>query len=237
MTDSIKKHFEDRDYDGSDFAAGGVSSWFGENISTKNLVLSIVLILSATVFFWLVDYVRSGAAPAFEHAIPLFLHEYASPLFDQFAQAVSIMVTVISLAVLGYLLYRRMWRQAGFWLASTAGAAILGSFAKRAVHRHRPVLWDLVAPQVSFGFPSGHATQSMAIVIALFILFYSARTRTMLCALGSAFIVLVAVCRMYLGLHYPSDIVGGWVLSATWVCLLGILFSHSDKTPKHRLAD
>jgi membrane-associated phospholipid phosphatase len=42
---------------------------------------------------------------------------------------------------------------------------------------------------------------------------------------------------MYLGLHYPSDIVGGWALSAAWVCMLGILFSHFDKTPKHRPAD
>jgi undecaprenyl-diphosphatase len=234
MTDSIKKHFDARDYDGPDFSARGFSPWFGENISIGNLVLVIGLIFSATLFFCLVAYIRSGAAPLFEHAMLLSLHEYASPLFDDIAQSVSVMVTVISVAILGYLLYGRMWRQACFWLAATAGSAILSGIAKRAMHRHRPVLWNLVAPEGTFGFPSGHAMQSMAIVIALLILFYSARTRTMLLAGGSAFIALVAVCRMYLGLHYPSDVAGGWALSATWVCLLGILYRQFDKTSRDR---
>jgi membrane-associated phospholipid phosphatase len=66
--------------------------------------------------------------------------------------------------------------------------------------------------------------QSMAIVAALLILLRSHRSLRACIWIGSLFVVTVGLCRMYLGVHYPSDILAGWALSGAWVCALGLLF-------------
>jgi undecaprenyl-diphosphatase len=109
-----------------------------------------------------------------------------------------------------------------FWFGSTAGASILCGIAKKMVERHRPELWVLASKHTSFSFPSGHATQSMAFVAALLLLAPREWRNTVL-VLGLPWIALVGLCRLYLGLHYPTDILAGWALAAAWCCLLGLL--------------
>jgi undecaprenyl-diphosphatase len=231
MADSIKNSFEEQDYESPVFVAPAFSALdrFKHDVGTGNLVLALVGILSAVAFFLLLSFVQSGATSTFESSFLLYLHGYAAPLLDQSALAICAMVTVVSVFFFCLLLYRRQWRDAAFWFAATAGGAMISNFVKRAVHRHRPELWDLIAPEGTGGFPSGHAMHSMAIALALLLVFRSVRSRPMLVAACAAFVALVALCRMYLGLHYPSDILGGWTLSAAWVCMLGVVFNRFGK--------
>jgi membrane-associated phospholipid phosphatase len=196
-------------------------SW---HYSMKFFVLA-TFVVAVNIFYWLAFYVKANAPVSFERSILLFFHRYEMPVLDHLALAVSTLVTTLSVTTLIYLLYRRRWQSSLFWFASTAGAALLSGVAKKMVHRVRPEFWDVISPQSSFGFPSGHATESMAIFVAALFLVRTPKARLALIALAAVFIPLVGICRMYLGLHYPTDIFAGWMLSLAWVSALAITFN------------
>lgn len=196
----------------------------GWHYSTK-IVLLATFVLAVNIFYWLAFYVKADAPISIERSILLFLHRYEMPLLDHLALAVSTLVTTLSVTTLIYLLYRRRWQATLFWFVSTAGAALLSGIAKRMVHRVRPEFWDVIAPQSSFGFPSGHATESMAMFVAALFLVRTSKARMTLLASAAFLVPLVGLCRMYLGLHYPTDILAGWTLSLAWVSALAIAFN------------
>jgi len=185
--------------------------------------LPLACALCAGLFAWLALAVRHGGTLAFDRPILLFLHRFASPLLDQAAVSISTAVTTVSVTILVYLLYRRHWRRALFWLSTAGGAAILCALMKKVVQRHRPALWDVAFPHASFSFPSGHATESMAVVATLFLLVPPA-LRAPLAVAAAVFLALVACSRVYLGLHYPSDVLAGWALAGAWVSAVSLAF-------------
>lgn len=187
----------------------------------KKVLLLFGVTLPLVFFFSLAERVNRGGFPVFEKTLLWSLRAYATPLLDHVASTISMLVTLFSISILCYLMYQRLWRTALFWLVAIAGSAILASILKAAIQRSRPDLW---AVQASFGFPSGHATQSMAIAIALVILWRASRKIPIIVAISIAAVFLVGVCRMYLGFHYPSDILAGWMLSLAWVSVLSMLF-------------
>ncbi|RBA23957.1 phosphatase PAP2 family protein [Herminiimonas fonticola] len=188
----------------------------------RKALLLFGVILPMIFFFSLAERINRGGFPVFEKTLLWSLRVYATPLLDHIASTISMLVTLLSVFILCYLLYQRLWRTALFWLVAIAGSAILASILKIAIQRSRPDLWITHA---SFGFPSGHATQSMAIAIALVILWRSSRKIPIIVAISIAAVLLVGVCRMYQGFHYPSDILAGWMLSLAWVSALALLFN------------
>jgi membrane-associated phospholipid phosphatase len=220
MTDSLREALEENRF-GDSYASSAVLATSQTDDLGKGALL-LAAAASLGLLYWLAVAVLSGDSLAFDESVLRYLHRYANAHLEQFASIVCMLVTVTSVLVLAFLVARRRWRPALFWFCSTAGAAILCGLAKKLMQRHRPDLWHLASPHASFSFPSGHAAQSMAIVVALLLLATPAR-RSALLIPGLAFIALVGVCRVYLGLHYPTDILAGWMLSLSWVCLLGAL--------------
>lgn len=186
------------------------------------------MLASLGVFFLLVAITNVNRPWSFESSILLYLHGYATPSLDRLAVLSSASVGVASIAILLYLIYRRSWRVATFWLASTAGVEVITRIAKVFFHHSRPQLWDVISHQTSFAFPSGHATQSMALVLALMIISYSRPYRFVQILAGALFILVVAFSRMYLGLHFPTDILAGWALAIAWVCMLALIFKRTE---------
>jgi undecaprenyl-diphosphatase len=66
-------------------------------------------------------------------------------------------------------------------------------------------------------FPSGHAMASMALAVALIVLLWPTRWRYPMLLGGIFFTIMVGLSRIYLGVHYPSDVLAGWVASLAWV--------------------
>ncbi|MGL5074374.1 MAG: phosphatase PAP2 family protein, partial [Waterburya sp.] len=99
---------------------------------------------------------------------------------------------------------------------------------KIIVHRARPHLWELVYQIGSdYSFPSGHAMSSMSFALVLIILTWNSSWRWLTVISGSLFVLSIAWTRLYLGVHYPSDIVGGWMIAIAWsmvVLLMGKFF-------------
>lgn len=204
---------------------------YGIRIKIALCVLGILLPLA--LFCVLADKLSHGGLLTLEKAFLWSLRVQTESLMDQFAVWLSMLVTVISVAMLCYLLYRQLWRTALFWLLAISGAAMLGNLMKGWIQRARPELW-LDTAATSFGFPSGHATHSMAIVIALLVLLRLSSWHTAALFAGLLFAVLVGFSRMVLGYHYPSDILAGWMLALFWVMTLRVLFNRSYLTLRPR---
>jgi undecaprenyl-diphosphatase len=103
------------------------------------------------------------------------------------------------------------------------GAIIINRTAKALLHRVRPHLWDSVAPELDYAFPSGHAMSSMSLVAALVILTWGSPWGWPILIIGSLFVVGIGWTRLYLGVHFPSDILGGWMASVAWAIGVSLL--------------
>ncbi|MFE6886769.1 phosphatase PAP2 family protein [Streptomyces sp. NPDC057694] len=126
------------------------------------------------------------------------------------------------LAVTVWLLYRRAWRLAA-WSATTAvTGGLIGLWAKLLVERARPSLADPVAHAPGYSFPSGHAmtaATSCAVLLLVALSLVPRRVRPVCWALAALSVLGVGFTRVALGVHWFSDVVGGWLLGAAVVIL------------------
>lgn len=116
---------------------------------------------------------------------------------------------------------RRAVRAATLLVLAYPGAVVLVNVVKTIVGRPRPPVHALTRVSTS-GFPSGHAAGSLALIGALLILIAApgARARWPLLLGGTLLILAIGASRIYLGVHYLSDVLAGWVLSGTWLHVL-----------------
>jgi len=152
------------------------------------------------------------------------------PGLTTFMRGVSALGSFAMLAPLGVVL-GLVWRwRAGSWrpLAMLAGALVgavaLADVVKVAVARPRPPLTMAVAHVSGFAFPSGHATQATAMwgMVAALVAVHTPSWSAKVAVWASAVAVALAVggTRVYLGVHWPSDVLGGWALGALWLFAL-----------------
>lgn len=118
--------------------------------------------------------------------------------------------------LVGTLAWRRRLREGLFAGVSILGSALLNLAAKPLFARDRPSLWESIAPEGNYSFPSGHAMGSMTLACVLVLLNWRTRRRWPVVAATAAFVILVGLSRIYLGVHYPSDILAGWAAAIAW---------------------
>lgn len=186
------------------------------------LLLFVGVLAPLYLFGELAEDVLDQQAFFFDEPLLLFFYRNATPTLDAIMLFFSLIgyqigVVPIDIGVALLLLWRRRWGDALFWILAVGGAALLNLAAKAAFGRVRPDLWMSIAPETTYSFPSGHAMGSMALAAALAVLLWPTRWRSLAIVGGALFTVLVGVSRVYLGVHYPSDILAGWAASLAWV--------------------
>jgi membrane-associated phospholipid phosphatase len=128
-------------------------------------------------------------------------------------------------------LWSRRWHYSFYTVMTFLGAIIISYGGKIIVHRARPHLWELFYQIGSdYSFPSGHAMSSMSFALILIILTWNSSWRWLTFIFGSLFAIAIAWTRLYLGVHYPSDIIGGWLFAIAWsmvVLLMGKLITRN----------
>ncbi len=192
------------------------------------LVVPFALLLLLVVDHW-------GPLRRLDHGLAERLNSFAFP-HRGYVTFLKVITTVghpavfeaVTVAVATWLLVRRRPRLA-VWLAVTVfGGGFLSAIVKDAVGRSRPLLPHPVAHAVSASFPSGHAIGSVVGVGALLLVFlpYVRRSlRPALIALGVLVVLAIGFSRLGLGLHYLSDVLGGYVLGAGWLAVSTAAFT------------
>jgi undecaprenyl-diphosphatase len=173
------------------------------------------------IFVWLATQIwKLEGGLDWDVSILMAVHATAQARLDAIAATLTDFATVwgvapVSIVLPFVLLYQRRWRSLIYFMITMLGCGVINVVAKLLLHRVRPSLWDYPALS-DFSFPSGHAMSSMILVAALVVLSWGSRWCSWIAALGSVFVIAIGWTRLYLGVHYPSDIVAGWMVAIAW---------------------
>jgi undecaprenyl-diphosphatase len=199
-----------------------------------------VAVLALFLFAKLGSEVLEGDTQNLDLAIRAWVHSYASPGMTSAMKAISLLGYDILIAELliafAFFAWLR-WRRAAVWLAvAMAGSLALDMTLKYAYHRTRPTAYFGVAPH-SYSFPSGHALCSFCFYGVLAGLL-SARTKSLAWRLfiwiaAAILVIAIGLSRIYLGVHYPSDVIAGYLAAAVWVGTV-IVLDHVRKVRSSR---
>lgn len=202
------------------------------------VLLILGLAISLLAFLAVADSVAGGYTGAFDHGLMSLLHPaggsraigpawLAQAIVDLTALGSITDLCVIVLLTAGLLAAQGRWRQGGLLIAAPlSGLLVLNTF-KKAFDRPRPPL-ELHAVVVgNASFPSGHAMLSAVVYLSLGALLahFAERRRIKAYALSAGMVLTLAIgaSRVYLGVHWPTDVIAGWALGAAWAMLWWLL--------------
>lgn len=202
-------------------------------------LLFVALLLPLWGFGALAEEVREGEAFFFDQPILRWAEGWHSPQADHVFLWISAIgyqwgVVPFDIALVALLAVLRKPREAAFAGIALAGSGLLNMAAKNYFGRARPSLWESISPETSFSFPSGHAMGSMTLATVLVLLAWPTRWRWWVLGLMLVLVPMVGASRIYLGVHYPSDILAGWAAALAWVVGVYIAMFPGARRPWRR---
>jgi undecaprenyl-diphosphatase len=187
--------------------------------------LDCVALVTLTLFITLSFFVMRGKTMPFDLWLRSLIHEHASSIGTTLATVSSFLGSTVWLAcltiVLAATLFFSGWRRVAFRaLLIMAGAVVLNNVLKYTFQRPRPSPFFGIAPE-SFSYPSGHAIYSTTFYLLAATILVKVKRPAHTYAFLSAMIlvVLVSWSRIYLGVHYPSDVIAGLLAGTFWFAL------------------
>lgn len=195
------------------------------------LLVFVGLLLPLWGFVELADEIHEQEVIAFDDPILRFAHGLATPALDRFFVVVTDIgyqkgVVPLDILLVLALLWRRKLRPATFAAVALAGSALLNIGTKLAFARDRPSLWESITPELTYSFPSGHAMGSATLAWVLVLLAWHGRWRWAVVACVLPLVALIGFSRVYLGVHYPSDILAGWAAASAWAAVSYLAILH-----------
>ena len=193
--------------------------------SLRRLAVAFVVLIAPVFFFVeLADEVKDQETLLVEEAVLRGVNSLASPQLDTVAVILTQLGGVVGVVALtvGFALLlwgRQLRRMAVLLVAGVGGAVTLNLLLKLFFQRDRPQLWERLVTENSYSFPSGHAMASSALAFSLVIVFWPTRWRWLALFGAGFYMTIIGLTRLYLGVHYPSDVLAGWMVSLVWVAI------------------
>lgn len=212
-------------------------AWVGRHLFGT---LSALLTLVFCVFLLLVlgglvnggpppldEQIIRGLRSADDPAVPAGPKWLANFMRDVTALGGYGVLTLLTLGVAGFLALRRRWGTAGLVLVAAIGGAALTEGLKGVFDRPRPAVVPHLDHVSTASFPSGHATSAAAVYLTLGVLLAGTvsrpAVRAYLLGWGVLLAGLVGVSRVFLGVHYPTDVLAGWAVGLSWAIMCGLV--------------
>lgn len=203
------------------------------------LLLFLAVVFGLLAFLKLASEMREGETLAFDRWLLLALRSNADPsvpigpdwlrrtMIDLTSLGGTPVLTLITVAAAGYLLVARRAATALFLVLAISGGALTGTMLKLLFARARPELVHHLVEVTNASFPSGHAMNSAVTYLTLGALL--ARTeksraiRAYLIGLAVVLTLMIGSSRVYLGVHWPSDVAAGWCVGGAWAILCSLI--------------
>ncbi|HWB42408.1 MAG TPA: phosphatase PAP2 family protein [Gemmatimonadales bacterium] len=206
----------------------GSSPFIGAALGLGLMASAVAL----SVFVWLGYQIRIGEPPAFDLTVRHVLRSLETPALSNVMWAASVFAAPVrllplSLVVAAVFLLRGWRRGALLVLVTLTGAAVLDLGLKTLFARARPqAFFDYYPAPSSFSFPSGHALVATCLFGGIAVLIThrleSRAAQALVWLAAVAVILLVGVSRVYLGVHHPTDVIGGFAVGVVWVTAVAL---------------
>jgi undecaprenyl-diphosphatase len=211
--------------------------WIADRLTLAAAVwLAAGLAFSAFVvwaFAELADEVVEGDSRRFDRAVLLWIHSNLPGWLDGPMRLVTalgyywVVFPLLAVTVLAF--YRKGWKLSAILLVvSTSGSIVLTTLLKAIFERSRPELFDSGYTASFYSFPSGHATLAVGFYGTLTLLLaYRLRgyARWLVAACGVSLVLLIGFSRLYLGVHYPTDVLAGYLAALLWLVFVGVAYA------------
>jgi len=188
-----------------------------------------IAVLAMFLFAFLAHAVASGPADRFDLAVRDTVHVWASPQLTFAMRGITLLGSVAFLVPLGALI---VWRLITTGRSGAAALLVIAALGGEALDNGLKLFFARLRPEAFFGlpepstysFPSGHSMASFCFYGALAIIAMpdarSRRARWAIAAGAAGLIGLVGLSRIYLGVHYPTDVLGGYLAGAAWLATI-----------------
>ncbi|MFC5652976.1 phosphatase PAP2 family protein [Paenibacillus solisilvae] len=198
----------------------------------------MLLLLALAGFEGLSVLISRNQLKQFDESIIQIVQGWESPaltriaeLFSKIGSSSVTIPLIIALAVILFIVLKHR-KELILLIGGMLGSTLLNELLKRLYHRTRPDI-HRIAEEQGYSFPSGHSMAAFSLyALLIFILWRhipSRGGRTALIIFGLCMILCIGLSRIYLGVHYPSDILGGYWVSACWVAVCIRLFRRSER--------
>lgn len=204
----------------------------------------LVFVLGTNLFVELTEEVQGENIDNFDNRVTDYVTSFRTPGLNQFFQFVTdlgdVYAYLIATTIAAIFFFFKLRNKK--FIFQLLGVLILSALAnialKKAFDRARPTIEHMVVVE-TLSYPSGHAMSAMAFYGFLTYLVFQIKMnkflRVFLAVLFSALIFFIGLSRVYLGVHFPSDVVGGFVAGLIWVAFCVILFNIIDLLRQRRM--
>lgn len=201
------------------------------------LVMELAAIGALVIAFLAIAHAVGNGTERFDHAILLGLRDTPQdPIGGPGVEAAVMhlsglgsgaVTTLVAVIAIMFLCLAGRWRYAGLVVACAVGTLVVMLILKGIYDRPRPSIVTAIDPPGDESFPSGHSMISSALYPTLAILIArtlpTRRLRVFTVACGVFMAGMIGISRLYLGVHYPTDVLAGWTVGCTWALVCGVV--------------
>lgn len=228
------------------------ASFLRDNLSRKNenfsfylliLISLIVFVAGINFFVELTDSLSGTSLKSYDRAVTDYIISFRTPGLTSFFQVLTDAgdfygyLVATALATIYFFLKFKNWKIIIQLLVVTILASLSNIALKRAINRQRPEIEHLVVVE-TLSYPSGHSMSAMAFYgFLIYLCFRIKMNRGLRAFLVSLFVFLIlgiGISRIYLGVHFPSDVLGGFTAGLIWVAFCVVLFNLIDLIRKRK---